>query len=158
MAVPYVDADGELIFPNENGEIIVPANVKRVTVYGYVYSYSLMNPIVTYYLEGFDKTPITVDRNSFEPVAYTNLRGKTYHFIMQLKDTAGNGENTMSVTIVKQKAYYETFVFYLFLAVAAGLILYELIIFVVISGVADILRCICFRKFRNRSNIGCGCT
>ncbi|MCR5848595.1 MAG: HD domain-containing protein [Lachnospiraceae bacterium] len=131
MAVPYVDADGELIFPNENGEIIVPANVKRVTVYGYVYSYSLMNPIVTYYLEGFDKTPITVDRKSFEPVAYTNLRGKTYHFIMRLKDTAGNGENTMSVTIVKQKSYYETVVFYLFLAVAAGLILYELIIFVV---------------------------
>ena len=131
MAVPFVDADGVKIYPNEAGEIIVPSNVKRITVYGYVYTYSLMNPMVTYYLEGFDKTPRSVERSSFEPIAYTNLRGKTYKFVMRLNDSRGEGNNELAVTIVKQKAFYETFVFYAFIAIVMAVSIYELVVFVV---------------------------
>ena len=53
MAVPYIEADGVRIYSNDNSYTI-PASTKRITVYGFVYTYSLMNPKVTYELEGFD--------------------------------------------------------------------------------------------------------
>ncbi len=131
MAVPYVDADGVDIYPDENGVITIPPHTKRVTIFGYVYTYSLMNPQVTYYLEGFDKDERTVASSEFEPVTYTNLHGKTYRFIMKLDDALNPGENELSVTIVKQKAFHETLLFYVLVAVIAAFALYELIVFVV---------------------------
>ena len=131
MAVPYVDADGVDIYPDENGGITIPPHTKRVTIFGYVYTYSLMNPQVTYYLEGFDKDERTVASSEFESVTYTNLHGKTYRFIMKLDDALNPGENELSVTIVKQKAFHETLLFYVLVAVIAAFALYELIVFVV---------------------------
>ena len=131
MAVPYVDADGVDIYPDENGVITIPPHTKRVTIFGYVYTYSLMNPQVTYYLEGFDKDERTVASSEFEPVTYTNLHGKTYRFIMKLDDALNPGENELSVTIVKQKAFHETLLFYVLVAVIVAFALYELIVFVV---------------------------
>ena len=131
MAVPYVDADGVDIYPDENGVITIPPHTKRVTIFGYVYTYSLMNPQVTYYLEGFDKDERTVASSEFESVTYTNLHGKTYRFIMKLDDALNPGENELSVTIVKQKAFHETLLFYVLVAVIAAFALYELIVFVV---------------------------
>lgn len=140
MAVPYIEADGKMIYPDSNGTFNVSAGTKRVTIYGYVYTYSLMNPKVTYYLDGFDKETKTVNRTELEPVEYTNLRGKTYNFVMKLDDSTGNGNNEMSVTIVKQKAFYETFLFYAFLAIVFGLLLYEIIVFVVSKKTKSLLK------------------
>ena len=131
MAVPFVNADGVDIYPDESGVITIPPHTNRVTIYGYVYTYSLMNPQVTYYLEGFDKDERTVARADFEPVTYTNLRGKTYHFVMKLDDALNPGENELSVTIVKQKAFHETLLFYVLVALIAAFALYELIVYVV---------------------------
>ena len=131
MAVPFVDADGVDIYPDETGVITIPPHTKRVTIFGYVYTYSLMNPQVTYYLEGFDKDERTVASSEFEPVTYTNLRGKTYHFIMKLDDALNPGENELSVTIVKQKAFHETLLFYVLIAIFLAFALYELIVLVV---------------------------
>ena len=111
MAVPYVEADGLMIYADESGTITVPASTKRLTVYGFIYTYSLMNPKVTYYLEGFEKETTTVKRSELEPVDYTNLKGGTYHFVMSLQDQMGRGENELTATIVKKKALYETFIF-----------------------------------------------
>ena len=131
LTVPYVEADGKMLYPDESGTITVPSSVKRVTIYGYVFTYSLMNPNVTYYLEGFDKEPKTVKRSDFEPVAYTNLKGKTYNFVMKLDDSMGTGNNEASITIIKKKAFYESILFYVFVAVVFGLLLYEVIAFFV---------------------------
>ena len=131
VAVPFVDADGVDIYPDADGVITIPANTNRVTIFGYVYSYSLMNPNVTYYLEGFDKDSRTVGRKDFEPVTYTNLRGRTYHFVMKIQDSMCPGENETSVTIVKQKAFYETFLFYALIITAFIFVVYEIIVFAV---------------------------
>ncbi len=127
MAVPYVEADGEFIYPDEKGVITVPAENDRVTVYGYIFNYSLVNPKVTYYLEGFDKSETTVDRTEFKPVAYTNLRGKTYQFVMILHDSMGRGDNELKVTIVKEKAYYEKITFMIAMLIVAGLFVFLIV-------------------------------
>ena len=107
MAVPYVKADDTMIYPDDKGEITIPAGTRKLTVYSYVFNYSLTNPLVTYQLEGFENKSTTVKRSDLVPVDYTNLRGGTYHYIMQLSDSMGHGNKEVSVKILKTKAFYE---------------------------------------------------
>ena len=123
VAVPYVEADGEFINVNADGKIIIPANVKRITIYSYVYTYSLMNPKVTYRLKGFDKNSVTVDRKDLEPVAYTNLDGGTYEFIISLQTSLGDGYKEVSVIIEKEKAIFEQLWFKILMVLLAIAIL-----------------------------------
>ena len=106
-AVPYVDADGVRLYPDENGRFHIEGSVNKVIVYGYVFNYSLMNPEITYELKGFDKHPTTVSRKDFEPVVYTNLKGGRYTFEMKLTDSMGNGNSIVTVEIDKEKSIYE---------------------------------------------------
>ena len=107
MAVPFLEADGKMIFPDGNGTFTIPSSTKKLTIYGYAFVYTLLNPEVTYYLKGFDKQPMTVKNKDFNEVSYTNLHGGTYHFVIQLNDQSGNGVRELSVKIVKKKALYE---------------------------------------------------
>ena len=117
MSVPFVEADGEMIYAEDDGSIVIPSNVKRVTVFSYVYTYSLFNPKVTYHLEGFDNDKTTVDRTELEPIDYTNLDGGTYHFVMELQNTMGQRGKEIEVTLVKKKAFYEKLWFKILTAV-----------------------------------------
>ena len=131
MDVPYVEADGVMIYPNKNGGFEVPASTKKLTIYGYAYIYTLMNTQVTYWLEGFDHEKTTVGRGDFGEVSYTNLRGGAYSFVMQLRDSAGRGHAELSVRIEKQKALYEKLWFQMLcLAVIAALL--AMIVFVIV--------------------------
>ena len=122
MAVPFVDVDGTLIYATDGGTIRVPSDATRVTIHCFVYTYSLMNPQVTYSLEGFDQTTTTVKRSELEPVTYTNLDGGNYRFVMHLKDALGRGDKELAVTIVKEKAVYEK-VWFRILVAALGVML-----------------------------------
>ncbi|MBQ9328434.1 MAG: HD domain-containing protein [Solobacterium sp.] len=118
MAVPFVEADGELIYPNEDGTITISSSVKKLTIYSFVYNYSLLNPQVSYYLEGFDNTPTTVLRNELIPINYTNLKGGDYRFVMNLADALGRGSKEMSVLIRKERAIHEQLWFQLLMIIA----------------------------------------
>ena len=78
-AVPFVEADGVYIYPDDNGNFTVPANTQKLTIYGYVFNYALVNPNVTYQLKGFDTQSVTVPRSDLKPVDYTNLAGGKYY-------------------------------------------------------------------------------
>ena len=107
MAVPFVEVDGKMIYAQYDGTITIPASAKRLTIYSYVYTYSLSNPQVTYWLDGFDSDHTTVERSDLEPIDYTNLDGGTYHFIMQIKNPVDLSEKELSIKIIKKKAVYE---------------------------------------------------
>ncbi len=106
-AVPFAVADGEVFYPDEDGILTIPSTTHKLTVQGFVYNYSLSDPLVSYRLEGFDNKDTTVNRSDLQPVDYTNLRGGTYHFVMQIKDSLGRGNKVVSATIVKEQAFYE---------------------------------------------------
>ncbi|MCR5762076.1 MAG: HD domain-containing protein [Treponema sp.] len=107
MAVPNISADGTYINPNQSGKFIIPSNVKKITIYSYIFNYSLMNPQITYCLKGFEKIPTTIKRNDLVPVSYTNLKGGEYHFIIQIQDSHGNNIKSLDIPIVKQHAIWE---------------------------------------------------
>ncbi len=118
VAVPFVDADGKRIYPDGEGGFVIPAGTRKLTVHSFVYNYSPMNPQVSYQLKGFDNTVSTVDRSELVPADYTNLRGGDYTYVMHLKDAMGRGDREVSVSIRKEKAFYEQ-VWFMVLAASA---------------------------------------
>lgn len=105
--VPYIEADGEMIYADNDGVFRLPSSVSKVDITGYVFTYSLMNPDITYYLEGFDSKHYTVKRTEFNTVSYTNLPGGEYRFVMDLTNAQGTEFREFSIKIIKEKAFYE---------------------------------------------------
>ena len=131
MDVPYIEADGQLIYPNSKGVFTIPSSTNRVVIYSYVYTYALINPKITYWLDGFDKDFITKNRKDMEPVVYTNLEGGTYHFMMVMQDMLGKGNKQLDITIVKTKAFYEEAWFRLFVVLGLIGLVFGSIVFIV---------------------------
>ena len=131
IAVPYVEADGAMVFPDAAGEYKIGASVQKLVIHSFVYNYSLINPQVTYSLEGFDAHPATVLRSELRPQSYTNLRGGSYEFRLEIQDPHGLSQKELVVPIVKQKHLYEQFwvqlVCLLFLLAAAVLVVRQII-------------------------------
>lgn len=123
IAVPFIDADGTRIYPDDTGTFTIPSDIRKLTISSFVFNYSLTNPRVSYYLEGYDNEAVTVNRSELGPVDYTNLRGGDYRFVVQLKDFMGRETREMSVVIHKEKAFYEQIWF----VVLAGLAVVALI-------------------------------
>ena len=117
--VPFVQADGKTIYPDETGSFTIPDSTQKLTVPSFVFNYALSNPQVSYQLEGLERQSTTVSRKDMVPIDYTNLRGGTYHYVMQLKDAMGRGNKEVSVQINKEKSFYEQTWFYIISALLA---------------------------------------
>ena len=107
ISVPYIEADGERVYPDEDGDFTIPSDTKKLTIYSFVFNYSLLNPQVTYHLEGFDSGSSSVKRSELTPVSYTNLKGGSYTFVMDIDDINASGTKELIVHIVKEKTFYE---------------------------------------------------
>lgn len=126
LAVPYIEVDDQIINLKEGEEIVIPSDCKRLTIYGYAYTYSLQNPRLSYRLEGFDEAAISVSKQEMQPISYTNLDGGRYVFRLSVINIrTGEVENSISVTIIKKKALHEYSWFWILivlLAVAAAFV------------------------------------
>ena len=121
--VPFVEVDGRTLYPDADGAFTIPSDAQKLTVYSFVFNYSLSDPQVSYQLEGFERGSATINRSEMVPVDYTNLRGGTYHYVMQLKDNMGRGNKVVTVQITKEKAFYEEVWFYVVVGLVALLML-----------------------------------
>ncbi len=106
LSVPCVEADGQRIFFDESGKVTIPASTKKLTIYSYAFNYSLVNPEVSYRLEGFDSADTTVKRSELVPIDYTNLSGGEYNFVISVGDSQDDSQK-LSMRIIKVKAMYE---------------------------------------------------
>lgn len=124
LTVPFVSIDGKLKMIKDEKKVEIPSDCKRLDIYGYALTYSLKNPRISYYLEGFDDKSTTLARQEMKAVSYTNLSGGKYKFHMSIINTlTGKEENTISITIVKKRAFYEFVGFWLCMAVAALIVI-----------------------------------
>ena len=120
IAVPYVDAvlaDDTRITTSVGETVIIPASAKRISIHGYVLSYMLSDPEVSYYLEGFDTSETITSKKDLTAVSYTNLPGGTYTFHLSVKNPETGEKYTGSLTIVKEKHFYERPLFWVFMAI-----------------------------------------
>ena len=123
-AIPYVDADSYRIYPDDTGAFTIPADTKKLTIYGYVFTYSLVEPLVTYRLDGFDEYSTTGSVSEVFPVYYTNLSGGEYHFIVELSHSMTDDMVGTVIPIVKLKSLTEQTWFYVYSGLSALLVAY----------------------------------
>ncbi len=107
ICVPFVSCDGTMLYPDEDGAFVIPADVQKVTVYAYCFNYSLVNPQIIYCMEGFDRTSTTVRRTGLKPISYTNLAGGKYTFRLQLLKADGQVQKEVEIKITKKLAHSE---------------------------------------------------
>ena len=103
-AIPWIEADGEIVYPDENGNFVIGSGVRKLTIYSYVLNYSLVNPVVSRHLGDFEEDWETCLRSEMTPITYTNLKGGEYQFQMKVFDPRGNTSTESSVTIIKKEA------------------------------------------------------
>lgn len=115
--------DGE-DYPLEKGEAAsISRGANRITITPEVVNYSINDPDVQIYLEGFDKEPQVVPQSELKSVTYTNLPAGKYTFHLALLDGRTGGviaENTYQ--IVKEIEMYDNWWFRLYVGVVAVLV------------------------------------
>ena len=104
VAMPFVDIDGKLVYPDEDGVFTIPNGTRKLTIQPFIFNYALTDPEVSYRLTGFDAAETTVSRSELVPVSYTNLREGTYSFDIRVNDPIGDDNVSVSFRIVKEKA------------------------------------------------------
>lgn len=124
LSIPMVAIDNEIRYLKKGEKLVIPDNCKRLTIYGYVLTYTLQDPKVEYFLEGFDEEGYITSKSYFEPVSYTNLKGGeyTFHLIVHNSET-GDIDNEIYLQFEKEKTIWETawsFAIFIFLIILAS--------------------------------------
>lgn len=104
IALPSIDVDGERVYPDQEGVFHLPYSTRRLTIHPYIFNYSLMDPDVSWRLEGFDAADTVVPRSDLAPAVYTNLRQGSYRFVVRAEDPIGASSVSAAYTIVKQRS------------------------------------------------------
>lgn len=100
------------ITPDKNGTYQLQKAEGRLVLNPVVLDYTLNNPYVRYYLKGVDKEPITVRFKDYDKLVYTNLSSGSYTFTFQVLDeTTMEPLNELTCTFVKERKFYESFLF-----------------------------------------------
>jgi energy-coupling factor transport system substrate-specific component len=89
MMVEYLKADDEEYAISRGEKTEITKDVKRIVMRPIVFNYSINDPYVSYYLEGFDEKPIVVKQSSLGKVVYTNLPSGEYTFHLSILDSSG---------------------------------------------------------------------
>ena len=117
-SIQYIDADDNRIYPDEDGNFYLSSDVKKITIHGFVFNYSLFTPDTSYCLEGFSTKYTNAGFNNNISVDYTNLSGGDYGFVLKVIQSDGTECAAARVTIIKEKAIYEQPWFYVIIIIA----------------------------------------
>ena len=117
LSVPYITADDTVIWIHGSDTVRIPSDCRRLNIYANAFTYSLNDPHLSYYLEGFDDTPVSLTKQEMSHASYTNLKGGSYVFTLSvINDVTGEIEQTVELTIIKEKAFTETVWFIVLIA------------------------------------------
>ena len=93
----------------ELGEpLTVSRDANRIEIFPEVVNYTLEDPFVSYYMEGFDRAPTILPQSELTSIVYTNLPTGAYQFhlsVLNSKKTAALEEVTY--TFIKEKEIYD---------------------------------------------------
>jgi energy-coupling factor transport system substrate-specific component len=108
MLVEYIKADDKTYTVNSGDKVEIARGVKRIVIKPVVFNYSLNDPYVSYYMEGFEKEPVVVKQSELGNIVYTNLSSGDYVFHFTILDNKGQSEiESYSYFIKKDKKIWE---------------------------------------------------
>ncbi|MCR5403980.1 MAG: HD domain-containing protein [Butyrivibrio sp.] len=125
MQLASVRLDGVLQPPLRKGAITVGQGISRVELSPEILNYTVQEPNVGYFLEGYDTQWTIVPQNSLNNIIYVNLPAGDYIFRLAIFDSAGTRVlEERSFNLVKEGELYEKpyFLFYMLFILSSILI------------------------------------
>ena len=120
MLVSSVKLDGAA-YPVVRGDAFhIARGVNRVEIFPEVINYTIDDPYVEYYLEGFDTEPTIIYQSELSSVTYTNLPMGSYRFHLAVLD---NDKATVleesTYQLIKEKEIYDNHWFMIYMVAVA---------------------------------------
>ena len=116
MLVSSMKVDGSTRAVDHNSVNKISRTASRVELQPEIINFSVKDPYVSYYLEGFEKKPTVVRQSELSSVVYTNLPVGSYTFHLSILDN--NGSHIIEETtyrFLKPKEIYDNWWFFLYL-------------------------------------------
>ena len=109
MSLSEIIVDDTVYKPSRNTTLEIDSSASRIEITPQVLNYSMNDPLISYYLEGFESEPRIINVSEITPITYMNLPAGSYTFHMSLM----NGSQTRvleaaSYSFVKKPELYET--------------------------------------------------
>lgn len=124
IIMDYVDSNDKSYAMKENEVTEISSDISRIRIRPELLNYSLNDPYLSFYLEGFDDKRTVVQQSELTDVTYTNLPAGKYVFHLAVLDNTGTNviENHV-YTLEKQPQFWEHgwFMAYLMLVCALGI-------------------------------------
>lgn len=115
MMVSSVNLDSKP-FPIDRSEVlIVGREIRKIEFFPEVVNYTVRDPIVGYWLEGFETSEIKLPQSELTSVTYTNLPSGNYIFHTAIYDKNQNVVEHSRYEILKEKAIYDTTYFKIYM-------------------------------------------
>ena len=118
MQVASVRLDGFAQPPDHNGVITVGQGISRIELNPEILNYTIQEPNVGYYLEGYDTQWTIIPQSSLNSIIYVNLPAGNYTFHLAILDSAGERVlEERKFDLVKEGEIYEQpyFIIYMLL-------------------------------------------
>ncbi|MCR4895611.1 MAG: HD domain-containing protein [Lachnospiraceae bacterium] len=108
MQLASVKLDGVQQPLDRTGAITVGQGVDRVELYPEILNYTIQEPNVGYFLEGYDSRWTIVPQSNLNNIIYVNLPAGTYTFHLAILDSAGEKVlEERKFEVVKEGEFYE---------------------------------------------------
>lgn len=120
MLLKEIVVDSESYSVEKGETTYIPRGACKVEINPEVVNYSINDPYICVFLEGFDLEPQVMTQSEMSSIVYTNLPSGEYTFhLAVLESRTGNviAENTYQ--IIKEKEIYDNWWFQLYVAVVA---------------------------------------
>lgn len=113
-------ADGESVLIEKGTETVIPAGTSEIVITPEIVNFSVNDPDISVYLEGFDSKPRVMPQSEMESIIYSNIPSGRYVFRLAILDSrTGNiiAENTYK--IFKEREIYDNWWFRLYAGAVA---------------------------------------
>ncbi len=130
MMIPELRLDNTTFKTWRGSSFSINRNVTKVEILPEILNYSIQDPYVGYYLDGFDNEWTVLPQSSLSSIVYTNLAPGQYTFHLGVFDNSGQNMLAERLwTIIKENAFYDTLHFHLYLFIIPALGLAVILLF-----------------------------
>lgn len=115
MLMKSIKLDGDINYVERGEDFHIPRGVSHVEIIPELINYSINDPYVRIWLEGFDDEPVVVPQSRLQNIVYTNLPTGDYVFHMAVYDNQRSKvieESTYK--IIKDKEIYDHWWFFIY--------------------------------------------
>lgn len=124
MQLASVKLDGVLQPPARKGAITIGQGIDRIELAPEILNYTIQEPNVGYFLEGYDTQWTIVPQNNLNNIIYVNLPAGDYTFHLAIFDSAGERVlEERKFELIKEGELYEQPIFLLYMLILLSAIL-----------------------------------